>query len=496
MGRIKIKKPANRKSHQVEGTMQSDIFASRSAPLQKMQDFHYSQSPLQRPGIQHSQASAGNLPMHLRGGLEYLSGMSFADVKVHYNSPKPAQLQAQAYAQNRQIHLGPKQERHLPHEAWHLVQQAQGRVSTNNTVNGQAINDNASLEAEADRMGAMAQIAGHDHVNHSSRPEPSGPDSTAKLSQQMPDSAGVAQLVKKRPHKRKKVSPNPALAIKKRNLVAPDEVKGANKIPGIKFGHRVTTVAYGQDRVLGGQYAGVALDADYCRTRDPKSSTALASNAMKASVKDLNSRTGTTSFIIGHLVNHVFGGNTAGKNNFLIITQKMNSAMKNGGEASAKKIMDTIYSKYYQGGNMTSRWVANSRDSVYWYKPGILYETEAIAELTLGGGNSSLIANPNVTPADKNKLVWKLETRIRFILHDYKRTQVNKRVFRYKPTGNYFEMPLNVYNRFVGDRATVLLPREVSLSTPLPTSINTFEYTTPGTDPAVYKWTYWNTDRD
>lgn len=47
---------------------------------------------------------------------------------MHYNSSRPAQLQALAYAQGSDIHLGPGQERHLPHEAWHGVQQAQGRV--------------------------------------------------------------------------------------------------------------------------------------------------------------------------------------------------------------------------------------------------------------------------------------------------------------------------------------------------------------------------------
>ena len=50
------------------------------------------------------------------------------DVKVHYNSDKSAQLQAHAYAQGSDIHIGPEQEKHLPHEAWHVVQQKQGQV--------------------------------------------------------------------------------------------------------------------------------------------------------------------------------------------------------------------------------------------------------------------------------------------------------------------------------------------------------------------------------
>ena len=50
------------------------------------------------------------------------------DVKVHYNSDKPTKLGAHAYAQGTDIHLGKGQEKHLPHEAWHVVQQKEGRV--------------------------------------------------------------------------------------------------------------------------------------------------------------------------------------------------------------------------------------------------------------------------------------------------------------------------------------------------------------------------------
>jgi len=40
----------------------------------------------------------------------------------------PAQLNALAYAQGSDIHVAPGQEKHLPHEAWHVVQQSKGRV--------------------------------------------------------------------------------------------------------------------------------------------------------------------------------------------------------------------------------------------------------------------------------------------------------------------------------------------------------------------------------
>lgn len=96
------------------------------------------------------------LPDNLKAGVESLSGVPLDNVKVHYNSPKPAQLNALAYAQGTDIHVAPGQQKHLPHEAWHIAQQSQGRVKPTTQVKGVAINDNSSLEREADVMGAKA----------------------------------------------------------------------------------------------------------------------------------------------------------------------------------------------------------------------------------------------------------------------------------------------------------------------------------------------------
>jgi len=102
-------------------------------------------------------ASNTGLPDNLRSGIENLSGMPMNDVKVHYNSPQPAQMQAHAYAQGTDIHIAPGQEKHLPHEAWHIVQQKQGRVRPTMQMKGKInINDNNGLEKEADVMGDKA----------------------------------------------------------------------------------------------------------------------------------------------------------------------------------------------------------------------------------------------------------------------------------------------------------------------------------------------------
>ncbi|MGN8035034.1 eCIS core domain-containing protein [Chitinophaga sp. 22321] len=118
-----------------------------------------SNGTVSQPFIQNKEG-AGNLPANLKTGIESISGFAMDDVKVHYNSDKPAQLKALAYAQGADIHLGPGQEQHLPHEAWHVVQQKQGRVTpTMQMKSGIDVNDDPALENEADSMGQQALLA-------------------------------------------------------------------------------------------------------------------------------------------------------------------------------------------------------------------------------------------------------------------------------------------------------------------------------------------------
>ena len=111
-------------------------------------------------GAATAPVSGTSMPSQLKTGIESLSGMDLSDVRVHRNSGKPAQLNALAYAQGNEIHLGPGQEQHLPHEAWHVVQQRQGRVSETVQLAGVGINDEVRLEREADLMGARAALQG------------------------------------------------------------------------------------------------------------------------------------------------------------------------------------------------------------------------------------------------------------------------------------------------------------------------------------------------
>ncbi|MCD2325224.1 DUF4157 domain-containing protein [Sphingomonas sp. IC-56] len=107
--------------------------------------------------VQRKPSRSDGLPDPLRTNMEAMSGIALDDVRVHRNSDRPAQMQAHAYAQGTDIHLGPGQEKHLPHEAWHVVQQKQGRVrATGHVRGGVAMNDDPSLEMEADQKGASA----------------------------------------------------------------------------------------------------------------------------------------------------------------------------------------------------------------------------------------------------------------------------------------------------------------------------------------------------
>lgn len=115
--------------------------------------------------LQEEKTNNTGLPDQLKSGVEKLSGMSMDDVKVHRNSSKPSQLQAEAYAQGTDIHLAPGKEKHLAHETWHVAQQKQGRVKATTTKGGTPVNDSPKLEKEADNMGAKAAKGGDEGSN-------------------------------------------------------------------------------------------------------------------------------------------------------------------------------------------------------------------------------------------------------------------------------------------------------------------------------------------
>ena len=150
---FKDSRPEQESHQELQETANTSMQVKQLAVKQKMANRFIA---TQKFPVQRKYNNTG-LPDNLKSGIENLSGISMDDVKVHYNSPKPAQLQAHAYAQGSQIHIASGQEKHLPHEAWHVVQQKQGRVKpTRQLKSAVAINDDKNLEDEADVMGAKA----------------------------------------------------------------------------------------------------------------------------------------------------------------------------------------------------------------------------------------------------------------------------------------------------------------------------------------------------
>ena len=153
----------------------NSIQKKSSTPVSVVVDYSSHNEALQRKAdmannaAQREEAPRPNntgMPDNLKAGIESLSGLSMDDVRVHYNSSKPATVQALAYTQGTDIHVAPGQEKHLPHEAWHVAQQMAGRVSPTTNINGMPVNDNAALEHEADVMGEKAVQCKNDSTSN------------------------------------------------------------------------------------------------------------------------------------------------------------------------------------------------------------------------------------------------------------------------------------------------------------------------------------------
>ena len=157
---IADKRPATLAQNRIMASMGSGSGAQRTAQLQAIMG---GAAPVQRVKEDETQikdTSVENntgLPDQLKSGLENISGISLNDVQVYPNSSQPGELSAHAFAQGTDIHLAPGQEKHLPHEAWHVVQQKQGRVQpTKQMGDGVNVNDHPGLEREATQMGQRA----------------------------------------------------------------------------------------------------------------------------------------------------------------------------------------------------------------------------------------------------------------------------------------------------------------------------------------------------
>jgi hypothetical protein len=103
------------------------------------------------------------IPDGVKSQAESTLNSDFSQVRIHANSAKAPAVGALAYTQGTDIHFSPGSYNPnsssgrslLGHELIHVVQQSQGRVQPTTTVAGVPVNDNPSLEQEADRLGGM-----------------------------------------------------------------------------------------------------------------------------------------------------------------------------------------------------------------------------------------------------------------------------------------------------------------------------------------------------
>ncbi len=178
------------------GPEEDELFQGKFAAVQRLAGQEEEEllqgkfDPVQRAEAEQKREPRVNntgLPDNLKTSIESLSGLSMDHVRVHYNSSQPAQLNALAYAQGSNIHVAPGQEQHLPHEAWHVVQQAQGRVQpTMQMKDGVPVNDDAGLEREADMMGSRAtqlNVGMHDARTAAGDEPPRASNSAAPVAQ-------------------------------------------------------------------------------------------------------------------------------------------------------------------------------------------------------------------------------------------------------------------------------------------------------------------------
>lgn len=100
------------------------------------------------------------IPTQMKRNFEQRSGLSFNDVRVHYNSDRPRKLDALAYTYGNQVYIGPGQSRHLGHELGHVVQQKLGIPRPTGYIGGLPLNDSPQLERAAD-TGMWPAASGH-----------------------------------------------------------------------------------------------------------------------------------------------------------------------------------------------------------------------------------------------------------------------------------------------------------------------------------------------
>ncbi|MDR0222463.1 MAG: DUF4157 domain-containing protein [Oscillospiraceae bacterium] len=111
----------------------------------------------EKTATRKKRGNSTGIPDEMKKRFENASGYSFDDVKVHYNSDKPARLRANAYTKGDDVFVAPGQEEHIPHELGHVVQQKKGIVKPTESAGGVPVNSDPAMEDNADVMARRAK---------------------------------------------------------------------------------------------------------------------------------------------------------------------------------------------------------------------------------------------------------------------------------------------------------------------------------------------------
>lgn len=109
------------------------------------------------------QTNQTGMPTHVKQKMEAAFQTDFSDVRIHQGN-EAREVGALAYTKGTDIHFAPGQyqpetdagQQLLGHELAHVIQQKEGRVKPTTSVKGVPVNDDPSLEQEADQLGAKA----------------------------------------------------------------------------------------------------------------------------------------------------------------------------------------------------------------------------------------------------------------------------------------------------------------------------------------------------
>jgi hypothetical protein len=154
----KKKKPASMKA---DAQLADD---KKKKPASMKADAQLADDKKKKPAsMKKDSGSPNKMPGHVQQKMESTMNADFSDVNIHVGS-KASSVGALAYAQGNDIHFAQGKfnpntnsgQQLLGHELAHVVQQRQGRVKATTSVNGLPVNDDKSLEKEADTLGAKA----------------------------------------------------------------------------------------------------------------------------------------------------------------------------------------------------------------------------------------------------------------------------------------------------------------------------------------------------